>query len=330
MSGRRFASAAAVLVALAIVSLASVQVAGQAPAKAKTSAAPRTAEGQPDLQGVWSYATITPLERPGALAGKAEFATEEEAAEFERTTVRQRDQDRRDPGTQADVSRAYNQFWWDFGNTIVGKQTSLIVAPADGRVPALMPEAATREAARAEARRQRGPADAPEDRSLWERCIMRALPTLPGPYNNNIQLFQFKDHVVILNEMIHEARIIPLGNRPHGTVRQWHGDSRAHWEKHTLVVDTINFTNKTNFRGSGENLHLVERYTRVDPRVLLYEVTIEDATTWMKPWTVSIPMTRSDGEIYESACHEANYGLAGILRGARAEEKAAATKTSSR
>jgi hypothetical protein len=158
---------------------------------------------------------------------------------------------------------------------------------------------------------------------LWERCVTRALPTLPGPYNNNIQLVQSKDHVVIITEMIHEARIIPTDGRSHGKLRQWRGDSVGRWDGNTLVVETINFTDKTNFRGSSENLRLVERYTRTAPNTLVYEVTASDPTTWAKPFTISIPMASNEEGIFEYACHEGNHGLEGILKGARMGEKLA-------
>ena len=317
-------------VAAAVFAISSVPVAGQKPAPAaprgKPAPVPRMSDGKPDLNGSWSYATLTPLERPGSLASKTEF-TEEEAAEFQAQSLQNRNQDRRDGrGTNADVGRAYNDFWWDFGRTVSGTQTSLVIDPPDGRVPALTPEAQKRQEQRTAERGTRGPADNPEDRGLWERCVTRQLPTLPGPYNNNIQIFQTTDHVVIVNEMIHEARIIPLDGRPHGKLRQWHGDPRGRWEGDTLVVETINFTDKTNFRGSTTDLRLTERYRLVDRGTLLYQVTIQDPTTFTKPWTIQIPMSVNEEGIFEYACHEANYGLKGILTGTRAEEKFAAER----
>lgn len=289
--------------------------------------APRTSWGHPDLQGIWSTATITPLERPAELADQAYF-TEQEAAEYERQTIARTNRDRRDGGAALDVSRAYNDFWWDTGTRVVPtRRTSLVIDPPDGRVPALTPEAQKRQDARAAARNQRGAADHPEDRNLWERCITRGLPNvmLPQPYNNNYQVLQTRDHVLILAEMIHDARIIPLDGRPHlpSHVQQWMGDSVGHWEGDTLVVETTNFTDKTNYRGAGGHLRLVERFTRTAPDILLYQVTVHDPTTFTRPWTIELPATPSNGAIYEYACHEANYGLEGILRGHRAQERKA-------
>jgi hypothetical protein len=318
MNRRMIGSAAALAGVAAVLVLSIAPLASQTPSQSIR----RDAYGKPDLQGIWSYATVTPLERPGDLAAKPEFGSDEEVAEFERVTRQRTNQDRRDgAGTNADVARAYNDFWWDRGTRAAGKQTSLVVDPPDGRIPPLTAEAQAREAARAAARQRRTTeADGPEDRSLWERCITRQMPTLPGPYNNNIQIVQTRDYVVILNEMIHEARIVPLDGRPHGTARRWHGDSRGRWDGDTLVIETINFTDKTNFRGAGANLKLTERYSRSDADTLLYRVTIEDPTTWTKPWTVQLPMARSEEGIFEYACHEGNHGLQGILKGARLQD----------
>jgi len=338
MRSRMMVVAAGFLGAIGIVVCASIPLAGQSAAKPAAAApkpaatapvkkfvVPRTENGQPDLQGVWAYGTATPLERPSALAGKPEFTDDdEEAFAAAAKQAASRNFDDRTGGAQADVSRAYNDFWWDPGKTLAGKQTSLVVDPTDGRIPPILPEATKRNQDRAAAKPRRTPgidADNPEDRSLWERCITRALPTLPGPSNNNIQIVQSKDHVVILSEMIHEARIIPTDGRPHGKLPQWRGDSIGKWEGDTLVVDTINFTEKTSFRGSSENLHLVERYRRSDANTLLYQVTVSDPTTWARPFTIQIPMTWNDEGLFEYACHEGNRGLEGILKGSRLLEK---------
>jgi len=191
-----------------------------------------------------------------------------------------------------------------------------------------MPEAQKRaDAARAYARQH--PADGPEDRGLPERCLLwptAGPPMLPGGYNNNYQIIQSPGYVVILVEMIHDVRIIPLDGRPHlgSSVRQWMGDSRGHWEGKTLVVDTTDFNGKARFRGADEKMHLTERFTRADPDTLLYEFTVDDPTAFTKPWSAQVPMRKSEGPIFEYACHEGNYGMEGILGGARAEEKKAA------
>ena len=309
------------------ITLAAVTVAGQG-RPTDSRVLPRTPWGDPDLQGVWSIATITPFERPASLADKAQL-TVEEAAELEKTNLKVNNQDRRDgAGTDADLARAYNDFWWDRGTKVVAtRQTSLVVDPPDGRVPALTPQGQQRAAARA----ARG-YDSWADRSLWERCITRGLPMIPGPYNNNYQIFQTPGYVVILHEMIHDARIIPLNGpldgRPHiaQNIRQWFGDARGRWEGNTLVVDTTNFTDKANFRGSTEGLHLVERFTRINANTVKYEFMIDDPTTFTKKWTVAIPMAQTDERIYEYACHEGNYGMVNLLKGARVQEKAAGEK----
>jgi hypothetical protein len=316
------------LLAIAIAVTLALPAFAQAP-KTKTWTPPRTPDGHPDLQGIWSNATVTPLERPAEFAGKA-VLTQKEAAEFAQETVQRNNADRRDgTGTDTDVARAYNNFWYDRGTRAVKTdRTSLIVDPPDGRIPALTAEAQQRVAARAE-RRRLHPADGPEDRGLSERCLNWATagpPMLPGAYNNNYQIVQTPDTVVIFNEMIHDARIVPMDGRPHipRAVRQWLGDSRGHWEGDTLVIETTNFTSKTAFRGSSENMRLIEKFRRVDPDTLLYEFTVDDPAAFAKPWTAQIPSVRSDGPIFEYACHEGNYGMFGILSSARAEEKAAA------
>ncbi len=282
------------------------------------------AGGQPDLQGIWSNATITPLDRPSDLAGKTTF-TAEEAAAYEKQVVDRNNVDHRSSDAEADVTLGYNNFWWDRGTKVVaGRHTSLIVDPMDGRVPPLTPEAQKR-VRDTRAWMQEHATDGPEGRTLGERCILWATagpPMLPGPYNNNFQIFQTRDQVVILNEMIHDARVIPLDGSPHlaSNIRQLRGDSRGHWEGHTLVVDTTNFSGQFSVRGSDENLHLTERFTRVSPDSLLYEFTVDDPTAFTRPWTAQIPVTKTKGPIFEYACHEGNYAMADILAGARAAE----------
>jgi hypothetical protein len=292
----------------------------------------RLPDGRPDLQGVWDFATATPLERPGEFAGK-EFFTDEEAAAYEKRTVQSRSLDRRDGGAQADIGRAYNDFWADWGSRVVEtKRTSLIIDPPDGKLPPLTPLGQQREAARMEVAR-RVPVG-PEDRSISERCLIgfnAGPPIITGPYNNFMQVVQNHDYVAVYTEMIHGARIIPLDGRPHidRSVHQWTGDPRARWEGDTLVVDSTNFTdsgtgNITLRIASDANMHLVERFTRIGEDTLLYRVTVDDPTVWTRPWTLELTMKRSDASIYEYACHEGNYAMTGILSAARADERKAA------
>jgi hypothetical protein len=292
-----------------------------------TSATPSDGALARDLEGVWSFATLTPLERPSEFAGKATL-TDAEAAAYEKQVIETSNRDRRGSSPEADVGGAYNEFWWDRGThvaTVRGRHlTSLIVDPPDGRLPPLTAAAQARAAARNADRRDH-PADGPENRSLGERCLMfnAGPPMLPGPYNNYVEIHHMGDHVVIFNEMIHDARIVPLDGRPHvpPTIRKWLGDSVGRWDGNTLVVDTTNFTDRTSVRGSDENLHLTERFTRVDAETLLYEFTIDNPTAFTKPWSASLPMTRTNDRVFEYACHEGNYALENILRGARYEER---------
>ena len=277
--------------------LAASICAGQGLAVKKAWTPPRTADGQPDLQGVWTNATITPLERPADLAAKASF-TQAEAAAYEKRIVENANVDRRRTDIAQDVGLAYNEAWWDRGTHVVKTlRTSLIVDPADGKLPALTADGERRAAALAEQRRLH-PADGPESRSLAERCILWATagpPMMPGPYNDNYQILQAPGYVAIVVEMIHDVRIIPIDARPHlpSNVRQWLGDSRGHWEGNTLVVETTNFTGKTRFRGASENMSLTERFTRTDPDTILYEYTVNDPDTWTKPWTAQVTMAKS-------------------------------------
>jgi hypothetical protein len=301
---------------------------------AMMGAAPRVGE-QPDtssadLDGVWTFSTLTPLERPPEFAAKL-VLSDKEAADFEKRTIERNDRDRRDQNPDADVNGAYNEAWFERGTRVAivngTKRASLIVDPPDGRIPALTTDGQRRAAERAAARREH-PADGPEDRLLAERCLLfnAGPPLVPGPYNNYVQLIQFADHVVIFNEMIHDARVVPVheaGGHPHlpPAVRKWLGDSIGRWDGRTLVVDTTNFTDRTSFRGASENMHLVERFTPVDSSTVLYEFTVDDPATFTKPWSAALPMKKVKDPILEYACHEANYAMADILRGARAEEK---------
>ena len=314
-----------VLAILFTTLLATATMYGQA---AKPWVAPRTVDGQPDLQGTWTTSTLTPLERPAEFSGKP-VLSEQEAKEYEARLLRDGNRDRRGATAEADVGGAYNEFWFDRGAHIVQtRRTSLIIDPTDGRIPPLTPEAQKRQAALAEYRRQH-PGDGPEDFSLNNRCILWATagpPMLPGGYNNNYQIIQAPGYVIILVEMIHDARVIPIDGRPHlpSTVRQWLGDSRGHWDGDTLVVETTNFTNKTNFRGASENMRLIERFTRTDANTVTYEFTVNDPSSFTKPWTAQIPMRKTTDPLLEYACHEGNYAMEGMLGGVRAEEKKAA------
>jgi hypothetical protein len=288
---------------------------------------PKTAWGDPDLQGQWNSQTSTPLERPGALKDR-EFLSEDEAETFEENnrTSADRPPAAGDPGT-------YNAFWRDPGTALT--RTSLIIDPPDGRVPAFTPEAQQRIAAERAARATRGPADSYADLPAWTRCISRGWNGIGSFYSSNYQIFQSPGFVVVHQELIHESRIIPLNGGPHlpAGVGQWLGDSRGHWEGNTLVVDTTNFDRKASYRNSSESLHLIERYTRTDANTIDYQFTIDDPKTFVRQWTVSRPMKReTDGiTVFEYACHENNYAMTGILAGARKQEKdAAAAKGSSR
>ena len=289
---------------------------------------PRTPDGQPNLQGVWTNATITPFERPANLGDKA-FLTEAEAAALERQAARARDED--GPPRAGDVG-SYNQFWFDSGERVVStRRTSLVVDPPDGRVP-LRPEA---EAARRNNSEHQG--DSYEFMSVWDRCITRGVPggMFPAGYNNAYQIMQGPGYVVIYYEMIHEPRIITLDPRPHlpSHVRLWNGDSRGRWEGNTLVVDTTNYNNKGWIATSAaagrikgvpqtESLHVVERFTPNDANTITYEATVDDPAMFTRPWTVSIPLHRDRAyTIYEYACHEGNRAVEGALRGARAGER---------
>lgn len=313
-------------VALAACALAQ----GQAQAS-KNWAAPKAADGHPDLSGYWTNVTITPLERPAQFAGKA-FLTPAEAAAYEKETVERNNVDRRGAaGTEADVAGAYNNFWYDRGTKVIPTlRTSLIVDPPDGRVPALTAEAQQRQTDKRAASRAHA-YDGPENRALSERCLIWATagpPMLPSFYNNNYQIVQEPGTVMVLVEMVHDARIIPTDSptdhSPHlpASVKLWMGDPRGRWEGNTLVVESTNFSEKADFHGSDTNLRLIEKFTRTGPDSLLYEFTVDDPTAFTKAWSGQVPMRRTEGPILEYACHEGNYAMTGMLAGARAEEKA--------
>ena len=351
-------SATAGLMAIAMVGWLAEDAATAQPAVSDTWTAPRTSDGKPDLQGVWNFSTLTPLERPDELADKA-FLTEEEASQFIQQRIWSANADRRDgagtevrPGEDTDVALAYNDFWYDRGTTVVDtRRTSLIVDPPNGKLPPLTPEGQKRTNALAAFRRQgiRGPLDGPRTRPVRERCIWWESEGPPlasnqlgagtlGAYNANLQLVQNQGHVAIVMEMIHDARIIPLDGRPHlpSSIRHVLGDSRGRWEGDTVIVETTNLksledfidpggsTDNTDYRGARENVHLTERLTLVDADTLRYEYTVDDPTTWTRPWTAQQFLTRIGTPLYEYACHEGNIGMAGVLSGARAAEKAAA------
>jgi hypothetical protein len=298
---------------------------------------PRTPDGKPDLQGTFTFATITPLQRPEALANK-EILTPEEAAAFETSENIRLNRDLYDPEkgqpsagypprSQGGVL-SYNDFWYERGDKLTGdRRTSLIVDPPDGRIP-LTAESRARAAERA-ARNNAGIFDDPEALSLVDRCILgfnAGPPMVSGTYNNNLQIVQSPGYVVIFNEMVHNARIVPIDGRPHGTAPMWTGDSRGHWEGDTLVVETLNFKRETSLQGSTAQTKVVERFTRVDSKTIDYQYTVTDPTSYSRPWTASMPLRAIDENLYEYACHEGNYGMMDVLRGARYREKQGAGK----
>ena len=317
---------------------------------------PRLADGHPDLQGTYDLATLTPMERP---RGAKATLTKDEARKLEAAAAQLKSRedapiagDRPAPPKGGDGSKGaygnvggYNYGWLDPGSayTVVDGQvrTSLVVDPPDGRVPAFTPEAMKRmgglrarptsdatESSDPGLEKAAGAYDDPESRPLGERCLVgfgstSGPPALPDYFYNNLhQIVQTRDSVVILTEMVHDVRIVRMnGQHLPKTIRKWLGDSVGYWEGDTLVVDTTNFTDKTGFRGATQNLHVVERFTRVSPRELLYRFTVEDPATWAKPWSGEYTWPATDSHIYEYACHEANYAIADVLSGARAREK---------
>jgi hypothetical protein len=330
MIGRSVSDIAA---AVGLALMTAIAVSAQTREGAPGWTAPRTPDGQPDLQGIWTNATITPFERPTALGSKA-FLTEAEAAEFEKQAAARRlEADRFTPGEIG----SYNQFWFDAGTKVLStRQTSLVVDPPDGRVPVKRA---------AEEKRDYNLAhngDSYEHMSVWDRCITRGVPgsMFPAGYNNAYQIVQIPGYVVIFHEMIHDARIIPIDARPPlaERVQLWMGDSRGRWEGDTLVIETTNFNDKgwiATSTASGRikgiphtnRLRIVERLRRTAPDTISYSATIEDPEIYTRPWTVSFPLTEDpEYRIFEYACHEGNYAIENILRGARAQERAAAAK----
>ena len=313
-------------IACVVVVILAIQAVSQVGAQDQVR---RTPWGDPDLEGIWTNATLTPLQRPSELASK-EFLTPEEAAQFQRSRIEQTNADRPLPPGQVG---AYNDVFFERGTSIVrSRRTSLVVDPPDGRIPALTPDAQKKVEAR-QKREAVSPADGPEDRWLTERCILfgATVPMLPEPYNNNYRIIQSPGFVTILVEMNHDARIIPLDGRAHlaSGIQQWTGDSRGRWEGTTLVVETTNlkFNHQSRFgvgylNGlSDERLRVVERFTIADANTLTYRATVEDPSVFLRPWTVEVSMARTAGPLFEVGCHEGNYGMFNILSGHRAEER---------
>ena len=321
-----------------IAVLLSFTLAGLVPVDAGAQSVPQTAWGKPDLQGVWDFRSLTPMERPEQFAAGQEL-TEEEAAAFSAQIIADGSRDSETSRRAASARRGniipYNDFWFDQGTSVSGARPSLVVDPPDGRIP---PVTASERQRRNELARERAgvssheptPGGFVEDLGLGGlqvRCILgfnSGPPMTPSAYNNNFQLVQTEDYVVLLTEMINDARVVPLDGRPHlpASLRQWMGDSRGHWDGDTLVVETTNFLRETNFmttRGGSASRHLtlIERFTRVDQETLRYDVTVDDPTVWTSTWTYSVPMQKNPQPIYEYACHEGNYGLYNILAGAR-------------
>jgi hypothetical protein len=336
------------LLAIALGIAAAASLGAQGPSSETSSAgivrsdwvAERTPDGHPDFQGVWANNTVTPLQRPKQWEGKTRL-TDAEVADLQKFAAQivENDGDAQfgdgfitavlnrvanpksyDPGTGN-----YNQFWivdrdWH------DRRTSIITDPPDGKIPPQTPEGKKRRAAEIERRKVHAFED-PEVFPLGERCVNFGIPRLQAAYNSYLQIVQSPGYVTIMNEMAHDARIIPVDGRPHldSHVRVWNGDSRGHWEGDTLVIDTTNFSPKSDFMGSHENLHLMERLTRVGPEILDYEFTVDDPTTWTAPWTGMIPLKLKNELIYEYACHEGNESIADMLRGHRFEEREGGT-----
>ena len=328
---RQYLYTAVILLGIVVVSI--VPVIGQE--------VPRISSGKPDLQGVWDFRTITPMERPEDQA--EEFLSDEEAANLDQVAIERETNLATRPARRTaidptgNVDRgvdgapgSYNNFWFDRGTTVIStKRTSLVIDPANGQIPTLTPEAKKKRDDLAEVRKNTGPHEPTpggwvEDlgsNGLQVRCIVgfnSGPPMTPGGYNNNFQMFQTPDEVVIYNEMNHNPRVIPLDDRPYTGLRQWNGESRGRWEGDTLVIETKNFLRETSFMrgGASKDLEITERFTRETTDILIYEVTVTDPTTWMTPWTYQVPMQINPDPIFEYACHEGNYSMAVLLAGA--------------
>ena len=328
--------AALILVLVLVLAPAAAQTPStnaKAPASAKSWTPPRTPDGKPDLQGIWSNATLTPLERPKGL-GTKEFYTDEEFANLAKRVRAGDVGEEAELGAAAENPLRYDLSLYGFDLTkstfASTKRTSLIVGP-EGKVPPMLPDARQRNADRV-AKNKGHEFDSYENRPLSERCILMnqsRIPMMPGANDGNeLQIVQGEGYVTMLHEIDHSTRVIPTDGRPHiaQSIRQWQGDSVGHWEGNTLVVDTTNFTGLTAYRGSGEKLHLIERFTRSAPDTLLYSFTVEDPQTWDKPWTAEMPWKQAKGPVYEWACHEGNSEISTILNGARVGEADAAKK----
>ena len=339
MRHRALASFGVLLVAIAVIALATRGVAGQAPASpgstkpaptAKKWKVPHTPDGQPDLQGYWTNSTYVPLERPDRVT-KALYTEQEFAALGKDAAARVAEQT--EPGTVADVHYDFTQFGLDRSQSAFVKndlRSSMIVDPPTGKLPPLSADGQKRAADRAADRRRLGATtDAVQNMPIGTRCLIMAgsgPPMMNAGYNSNYHIVQGAGYVMILVEMIHDARIIPIDNRAPlpANMRQWMGDSRGHWEGDTLVIETTNLNGRNPYRGSSDGMRVTERLTRVDADTIAYRFTVEDPGTWTAPWTAEAPMTKSVGPIFEHACHEGNYGVMNTLAGARLEDKKAA------
>jgi hypothetical protein len=324
------------VIAFSVATLITTKVVAENSKRSPNWTLPRTAEGYPDLQGVWTNATITPLERPNEFGSRLTM-TDAEAAALEKRQARGVEASARPSDLSKDLPPAgdgvggYNNFWIDRGSKVVAlngqKRTSLIIDPPNGKAPPLL--AARRQEMAGRMQRMRANFDGPEARPLGERCLLAfgsssGPPMLPVLYNNHYQIVQNKDSVMIQVEMVHDVRVVRM-NSAHlpNTIRKWMGDSVGHWDGDTLVVETTNFTDKEGFRGATENRKIIERFTRVGSDTMNYRVTIDDPAAFTQPWTAEYPFYLTNEMMYEYACHEGNYALPGILAGAREQEKAA-------